>query len=260
MGIKMPYYHLRIRYEKKPTGILSIFGDSGVIITQCSYNWTENKVKTLRDMMKNEEDILVGDELIHHDNVKSINVFKTEKNFTELLHLFNGDNEVVRIAIFDGKIAENVTSQYFDYPIMQDKKHYAIDDLEKSVQPLGLDRNWFVATYALQLQEVIITIIAEKLGIILDKANVERILKSGNSIEGDVPFKLRYRAFSKEVKKLHNLDMPIMYEDMRTTRWKVLHLGQNPTSADVDAIVAFTIGLFEKLSKVVKDDNNIAKT
>lgn len=244
----MPYYHLKLRCQEQQSRILRKLGDPGIIIVYQFFDLKEAEVTMFRKLMDKDVEFWFHGKMVHPKHVRGLSVFKTKKDFSELLQIFNGDKASVRDGILDGKIAETVTSLYFDYPILMENKNYTVNDLVKSVQSLGLNKNWFTATCALQLQEVVITIVSEKMGIILNKLNVERILET--TIEGEPSFNLKYQAFSKEVKE-RNVDMPLIYEDMRTTRRKVLHLGKNPTSEDVDTIMTFTIGLCEKLSQVI---------
>jgi hypothetical protein len=114
---------------------------------------------------------------------------------------------------------------------------------------LGLDTNWSVATCALQLQEVSIKLVAEKAKIILDKSNVERILKAQIPTK-DFSFNHQYEAFSKEVKRLFAVNMPILTTHLRRMRVKVLHEGYNPQLEEKESIVSFTIGLMKKLEDI----------
>jgi hypothetical protein len=123
---------------------------------------------------------------------------------------------------------------------------------------MGLDTNWSVATCALQLQEVSIKLVAEKTKIKLDKANVEKLLKA------KIPSKFfsfnhQYEAFSKEVKRLFEVDMPILTKHLRKMRVKVLHEGYNPQAEEKDSIVSFTTGLLKKLEDIYQK-NETAKT
>jgi len=120
-------------------------------------------------------------------------------------------------------------------------------NLMESASFLGLDGNWFSATCALQLQEVAVTLVAKKKNIRLDKVNVEKLL---NKKIGSLSFNDQYRAFSKQVKSLFNVEMPILTMDLRRMRIKVLHEGYNPKPEETESIVGFTIGLLQKLNRI----------
>jgi len=119
--------------------------------------------------------------------------------------------------------------------------------LMESASFLGLDVNWSLATCALQLQEVAVTLVAKKKDIKLDKVNVEKLL---NKKIGSLSFNDRYRAFSKQVKSLFNIEMPILTMDLRRMRTKVLHEGYNPKPEETESIVSFTVGLLQKLKSI----------
>lgn len=120
--------------------------------------------------------------------------------------------------------------------------------LMKSANFLDLDVNWSLATCALQLQEVAIKLVAEKLNIKLDKANVEKLL---NKKLQELSFNLQYEAFSKYVKDSLKSEMPILTTHLRKMRVKVLHEGYNPKPEETEVIVSYTIGLLERLKKIV---------
>ncbi len=114
---------------------------------------------------------------------------------------------------------------------------------------LSLDTNWSVATCALQLQEVATILVAEKKGISLSKPNIEKIL--GKKTQ-EFSFNYQYEAFSKEVKRLFSVEMPILTMHLRKMRVQVLHEGYNPQPEEKDSIVSFTVGLLEKLNAINK--------
>jgi len=99
-------------------------------------------------------------------------------------------------------------------------------DIAKFTTFLGIDRNWMTTTYALQLQEVSITIVAKKKGISLKKEDVERILDC--KITAGFGFDHQYKAFAKEVKRLYGIDIPSLAIFLRKMRQAVLHEGYNP--------------------------------
>ena len=120
-------------------------------------------------------------------------------------------------------------------------------NLITSASFLGLDQNWASSTCALQLQEVAVILVAKKKGIELGKKNIERIL---NKEVKETSFNNQYEAFSKEVKRLYNVEMPILTTHFRKMRVAVLHEGYNPKEEEKESIVSFTIGLLKKLKQV----------
>jgi hypothetical protein len=125
------------------------------------------------------------------------------------------------------------------------------EDLVRSSEYLGLNQNWFSATCALQLQEVSIKLVADKIGLDLRQPNVEKLL--GKQFEpNDFGFNQRYEAFGNEVKKLFDIDMPFLATQFRKIRVKVLHEGYNPQPEERDSLVSFTLGLMKKLEEICK--------
>jgi len=122
-------------------------------------------------------------------------------------------------------------------------------DLMESASFMGLGTNWSIAVCALQLQEVGVILVAEKLKIDLDKANVERILRTKIQSK-DFSFNHQYEALRAEIKRLFNVDMPFLTTQFRKMRVKVLHEGYNPEPEEKDALVSFTIGLLKKLQDI----------
>jgi len=144
----------------------------------------------------------------------------------------------------------STTDRFFAYVILKTRKIETPEptaDLMDVCSFLGLDTNWSVATCALQLQEVATILVAERNGIRLDKPNIEKIL--GKKIK-DFSFNYQYEAFSKEVKRLFKVEMPILTMHLRKMRVAVLHDGYNPKPEEKDSIVQFTVGLLKKLSSI----------
>lgn len=122
-------------------------------------------------------------------------------------------------------------------------------DIAKFTKFLGIDKNWMSATYALQLQEVSITLVAKKKNIALDRKNVERILnKEIKANEGF--FSYQYEAFAKEVKRLYDIEIPFMAMWLRKMRQVVLHEGHNPTEQENRQVISATVCLLKELKKV----------
>jgi hypothetical protein len=135
-----------------------------------------------------------------------------------------------------------------------------IDKIESNIATfssfLGINQNWMPSTYALQLQEVSVTIVAKKKGIDLTKPNVEKIL--GKRIQ-EQEFSSQYEAFTKEAKNRYNVDIPLMPAFLRKTRQAVLHEGYSPNEKEKEIIVSVTIDLLKELKKVWEAEPVIAK-
>lgn len=114
---------------------------------------------------------------------------------------------------------------------------------------LSLDENWVNATLALQLQEVAIVLYSKKLGIDLNKRNVERILDKKIE-EKFLPFNLMYDALSKEIERIYKVQMPILTKSFREMRTQVLHRGYNPKGEETRSIITFTDGLLKKFESI----------
>jgi len=121
-------------------------------------------------------------------------------------------------------------------------------ELSRHLPFLSLSEDWMCATIALQLQEVAVTILSKRFDIVLDKQNVEKIL--GKNVGNDLTFSMKYDAFSKEVERLYNVEMPRMAKDLRKMRTEVLHKGYNPKREETSAIVNFTAGFLQKLESI----------
>jgi hypothetical protein len=141
----------------------------------------------------------------------------------------------------------NVFLEQVVVKLKEDKPLEPTANLMESATFLGLDTNWSVAVSALQLQEVAVTLLADRRKIRLDRTSVEKILKKKIK---DLSFNDQYEAFSQEVKRLFNVDMPILTMHLRRMRVKVLHEGYNPEPEEKDSIVSFTIGLLKKLNSI----------
>jgi len=176
--------------------------------------------------------------------------------YTRLDELFEtmkweAKERVTSVRYFKQNLSE-AKDEFFEDVILKVREIEPLEptaDLMDSASFLGLDTNWSVATCALQLQEVAIILVAEKNGIKLNKSNIEKIL--GKKID-DFSFNYQYEAFSKEVKRLFEVEMPILTMHLRKMRVAVLHYGYNPKPEEKDAVVSFTIGLLKKLGSISK--------
>jgi len=122
-------------------------------------------------------------------------------------------------------------------------------DIAKFTAFLGIDRNWMSATYVLQLQEVSIFLVAQKKGISLKREDVKRILH--RKIKDDEwGFDLQYKAFTKEVKRLYDIEISSLPRQLRKMRQEVLHEGYNPKEDETKLAISVTIALLKELKKV----------
>lgn len=132
-------------------------------------------------------------------------------------------------------------------------EHTLIDSLTRlgeSCEFLGLGFEWILSTTALQLQEVAMTIVAEKLGIELDKKSVSKIL--GKQFEKDVPFKDKYSAFCKEIKRSKDVTLSILPSDLRGMRTRILHKGISPPTNETKLITDFTCSFLKDLHHAIR--------
>lgn len=257
----MSYYHVYIRYT-----------DKGTEQTLVAYDIPEGFLRKtiVNPFMENRRFLCIGI-ILHPSRITRIAIFHSEKKYGEHI-LPNGmrcvdssDQDYIVYCFYNGWV-EGVlpVTQYFITSLPQGKEELtkiAIEPfgkkgkmseltigLMKSVAFLGLDANWSLATCALQLQEVAMTLVAKREKVRLDKANVERTL---NKKIQSLSFNDQYGAFTTHVKALFGVEMPILTTHLRKMRTKVLHEGYNPKPEETDSIVTFTIGLLKKLEKIV---------
>jgi hypothetical protein len=127
-------------------------------------------------------------------------------------------------------------------------------DLVKFTEFLGIGRTWMSATYALQLQEVSITMVAQKKGISLERENVKRILNRKIK-DKEWSFDLQYQAFTKEVKRLYDIEISSLPRFLRKMRQAVLHEGYTPKEDEKELIISVTIALLKELKKVYEAES-----
>jgi hypothetical protein len=138
-------------------------------------------------------------------------------------------------------------------PKKSEEKINPLIDLLPIAKFLDIDQNWMLAVIALQLQEIAIKKTSDKMGINLDRRNIEKILNKPISLEKIpfMPYNIEYTAFAKEVKNKTGSVMPKLVQDLRRTRANVLHEGYNPTREETDTIMTFTRGFLEKLKTLI---------
>jgi hypothetical protein len=129
--------------------------------------------------------------------------------------------------------------------------NYAFRKMKINARHFKLMNNWFSITCALQLQEVIITLVAKNLGIKLDKKKVYSVLGKPEPKKDYVPFGDKYDAFSKIIKEKYGVIMPTLVKQYRRSfRSDVLHGGKTPEPEEISSIIVFTNGLLEKLTTI----------
>lgn len=132
-------------------------------------------------------------------------------------------------------------------------EHTLIDsliELAESCEFLGLGFEWILSTTALQLQEVAMTLVAKQLGIELDKSSVSKILRK--QFEKDVPFKDKYSAFCKEIKRSKDVTLSILPSDLRGMRTRILHKGFSPPTNETKLITDFTCSFLKDLHHAIE--------
>jgi hypothetical protein len=169
----------------------------------------------------------------------------------ELFEIMNWEakERVSNVRYFKQNLSETINT-FFEDAILKVREIESPEptaDLMDSASFIGLDTNWSVATCALQLQEVAITLVAKQKNIKLDKKHVERML---NKKIDYFSFNEQYEAFSREIKRLYDVDMPFLTTQFRKIRVKILHEGYNPEPEEKDSIVSFTLGLLQKLKDI----------
>lgn len=116
---------------------------------------------------------------------------------------------------------------------------------------LGINFNWILATISLQVQEVAMTLTADKLGFKLDKSNAARIL--GKQFDDSTSFKSRYEVFCSEIKRLKNISLSKLPSDLREMRTRVLHQGISPSTSETKLLTDFTCAFLKELSSILTD-------
>ena len=242
----MVYYHVYIAYTDKKEREHNLL----------SFNRSKEHIKQyiVRPYMKNETFIFCR-KVIHPSIIDELAIYKSEKDFRELIlpsgePIIDADNIYI-VKCFGLNRVEGVRGCTYDFipspPEEKEKPSELTTDLMQSASFLGLDTNWSLATCALQLQEVAVTLVAKRKNIKLDKANVEKVLNK--KIE-ELFFNDQYKAFSRQMKDMFNIEMPILTTHLRRMRVKVLHEGYNPKPEETESIASFTTGLLRKLEDI----------
>lgn len=205
--------------------------------------------------MENKAIMVFGD-FVHPSKIVELHIFKSQVPYERLI-LPNGkpaneqEDHFYVLKCLSLRKVNGVGACTFDFitspPQAKEESKKMSIRLMESAGFLGLDDNWSLATCALQLQEVAVTLVAKRKKIRLDKTNVERVL---NQKIQTLSFNDQYQAFSTQVNALSGSRMPILTTHLRRMRAKVLHEGYNPNPEETEAIASFTIGLLEKLKHI----------
>ena len=241
----MPLYHIYIAYT-----------DKNGKQTDCFYfNFTKEAVEqALTTPYIKNRPILVDGKFVHPSDIVKISIFESAEVFKDLIlpdgksPIDTESNAYIERCFSLRRVKGFV--RYCTHEFMTSPPQARVEptiSLMDSASFLGLNANWSLATCALQLQEVAVTLVAKRKKIKLDKANVERLLN--RKIE-EPSFNHRYEAFSRQVKDSFNVEMPILTTHLRKMRTKVLHEGYNPKPEETEPIVSFTIGLLKKLKDI----------
>lgn len=239
----MPYYHIYMAFTSKIGTPKEVF----------LYNFRKEQViKSFAVPYMENRAVMASGEFVKQDKIGIINIFESRKPFEELI-LPNGksptdeeNTEYTCKCFGEHKVKGNVKLCTHEFLVSPPEEKIDLALME-SASFLRLDNNWSIATCALQLQEVAVTLVAKKKKIKLDKANVEKLL---NKEIKSLSFNYQYEAFSKLVKVRFNIGMPILTTLLRKMRTKVLHEGYNPKPEETESIVRFTIGLLQKLNTI----------
>ena len=214
----MLYYHIRIRYVE---GNKSLRG--------YEVNFSKEEVVELASQFEKGESIWFDGRRIIPKRIAELKIFATQ-------FLLGYSSEYWHMSYPDGYWGHfggiEVTRQFIKKAPKMPQTEAKSPEFSKHISFLSLDENWVFSTIALQLQEVAVIILSKRLGIVLDKQNVEKIL--AKKVEGDLTFNMKYDAFSKEVEKLYKVKMSIMAKDFRRMRNEVLHKGYNPKKEETE--------------------------
>lgn len=244
---KMPYYHIYISFRDKKNKEVDVF----------FYNFQKRAVinSIVSPYIKNRAIVISGN-VINRSDMNNVEIFESQKPFHQLI-LSDGRSPVdvksthAYLCFCLHKVKEPVrlcTQDFITPPLPQEKEEVkSLIGLMKCASFMGLNDNWSLATCALQLQEVAMTLVAKRKKIKLDKANVEKVLNK--KIE-KLSFSNQYEAFSKLVLALFDVEMPILTIHLRKMRAKVLHDGYNPKPEEAESIANFTIGLLRRLKDI----------
>lgn len=218
--------------------------------TNYSYevNLSEEQTKNIAGQFQRRECLWFDGKKVDSKNITELKIYKTTSFNSYPSSYWHNAFPSGYKGDFNGT---DVTRQFITTaPTMyQSEIQRLASEMLQNCKNLSLDDNWVFATISLQLQEVAVVLCSKKLGIDLNKQNVERIL--GRKIEENfLPFNLMYDALSKEVERLCKVQMPILTKSFREMRTEVLHRGYNPKEEETRSIITFTDGLLKELESI----------
>jgi len=246
-GLKMVYYHVYIVYEDQ----------KGIENTHFLYDYTEEGVKkSIATPYMENGSLQFAGTFVHASKVSCIHIFWSETKWATLILpnrkkcLDEYDNRYIVSCFLRQRVAgvKYITYYFITSPPQAEEEPKKMSiRLMESAGFLGVDDNWSLATCALQLQEIAVTLVAKRKKIDLGKASIEKIL---NKKIQKLSFSDQYEAFSARVYASFAVKMPILATHLRKMRAKVLHEGYNPKPEETESIAGFTIGLLEKLRNI----------
>lgn len=124
LRLRMSFYHVRIRYA--PNRLTKLFFGKEGSLFQEFYNLSEEDIRGIRESQKKDVEFELCGNRIVPNRILAINVYRTEKSTKELSTCYDGQTELVRKNILDGKIGENVTGLFFPPPPLREVKPLTI--------------------------------------------------------------------------------------------------------------------------------------
>jgi hypothetical protein len=211
-------------------------------------NLSEEETKNIANQFLRKECLWFDGKKVDSNNITELRIYKTNSLNLYPSSFWHNAFPSGYTGDFGGT---DVTRQFITTAptVHQTEIQRLASEMLQNCKNLSLDENWVLATLALQLQEIAVVFYSKKLGIDLNKQNVERIL--GKKIEDNfLPFNLMYDALSKEIERLRKVQMPILAKSFREMRTEVLHRGYNPKEEETRSIITFTDGLLKKLENI----------
>ena len=230
----MPYYHVKIAI-RNPDTMLKFYREE--------LDLSVEDIKLFAEQYEKGTVFFKG-EWIDTSNIEEVEIRET---YNKSVNYYPKPLDSSTIFYGNRSDIPVVTRKFIKSPPIKGKMNELSTSLIKTATFLGLDNNWSLATCALQLQEVAVTLVAKRKNIKLDRMEVEKVL--GKKIQS-LSFNNQYGAFAKHVKESLNIGLPILTTHLRKMRTKVLHEGYNPKPEETESIVSFTIGLLKKLRNI----------
>jgi len=245
----MALFHVYIRHKIKDKALHT------VLLYDNSREFVEQRIAI--PYMKNET-LMIGGRFVHPSDIDQILIFWSAESARKLILpnrktlVDEEDLDYIRKCYTQGKLEGlfACTDDFITTPPKEEPEKTPSEltiDLMESASFLGLDKDWSLATSALQLHEVAVTLVAKRKGVTLDKADVEEKL---NRKIDSLTFKDQYEAFCMQVRERFGIEMPILTEHVTEVKAKILHEGYNPQPEETKSIVDFTVGLLKKLKEI----------